>query len=162
MSAVHDPFVVKLAARLAPLEGPMGSARASLRRAHSSSAEPNVDAAVERDARACLYALADVSKSEYACCEFSRSALVRMACAGRGAGGRGRLYCEMGFAVEAIENTGDAGTGGSCEGDGEAARVSSVDAMMSLRLCFGGAVSEALFTRGEDDWCVGQVGREDR
>lgn len=56
---------------------------------------------------------------------------MRMACAGRGAGGRGRLYCPMGCAVDAIENTGDAGTGGSCEGDGEAPRVLSVDAMMS-------------------------------
>lgn len=67
ISAVHDPFVVKLAARLAPLDGPMGSARASLRRAHSSRAEPKADAAVDRDASACLYALADASRSEYAC-----------------------------------------------------------------------------------------------
>lgn len=84
-------------------DGPMGSARASFSRAHDSNAEPNVDAAVEREARASLYALAEESRSEYACWECSRSAFVRTACEGRGGGGRGRLNDERGFAVDAIE-----------------------------------------------------------
>lgn len=67
MSAVHEPLVVKLAVMLVAPDGPMGSARASFSRAHDSNAEPNVDAAVDREARASLYALAEESRSEYAC-----------------------------------------------------------------------------------------------
>jgi hypothetical protein len=81
----------------------MGSARASLRRAHDSSAEPKDDAAADRVARARRYDFADATRSEYACCEEARSGLVRTAWARRGAGGRGRLKLESGLAVDAME-----------------------------------------------------------
>lgn len=41
---------------------------------------------------------------------------------GRGGGGKGRLYCEIGLAVEAREYVGDPGTGGNCDGDGDEGR----------------------------------------
>lgn len=89
---MHDPFVVKLLVRLVPLGGPRVSARASFSLAQDSRAEPNAEAAVERDARAIRYDLAVANKSEYASCDCSRSFLERTAWAGRGGGGSGRLY----------------------------------------------------------------------
>lgn len=104
VSAVQAPLVVKLAVMLAPPAcGPMGSARASFRRAHDSRADPKEDAAVERVARARRYDLAEARRSEYACWEDSRSGFVRTAWTGRGAGGRGRLKLERGLAVDAME-----------------------------------------------------------
>lgn len=88
---------------LAPAAWLMGSARASLRRAHDSRAVPNADAAFDSDASARRYCFAEATRSEYAVCESARLALERTACAGRGAGGSGRLNCEMGFAVDATE-----------------------------------------------------------
>ena len=53
----------------------------------------------------------------------SRSAFVRTAWMGRGVGGRGRLNDDgIGFAVDAYEYVGDAGTGGSLLGVGEGER----------------------------------------
>lgn len=55
--------------------------------------------------------------------------MVKTAWAGRGGGGSGKLNCERGFAVDAIEYTGDPGTGGSCEGVGDAGRECCSEAM---------------------------------
>ena len=51
LSAVHDPFAVKLFERLPP-GGSRPSDLASLRRAHASSALPNAEAEVDREASA--------------------------------------------------------------------------------------------------------------
>ena len=119
---MHEPFVVKLVLSEAAAAGPIASARASFNRAHDSRAAPNADEAEERVARAIRYDLAVAMRSEYACWDCSRSAFVRTACGGRGGGGRGRLYWESGFVVDAREYVGDPGTGGSCEGVGEGGR----------------------------------------
>lgn len=100
---MHEPLVVKLFVRLAPPGGPRASARDSFRRAQASRADPKAEAAVDRVARATRYDFAVASRSEYACCDCSRSCLVRTAWAGRGGGGSGRLYEDSGFAVEAYE-----------------------------------------------------------
>lgn len=131
VSAVFAPFVVKLALRLVAPGGPMGSDLASFNLAHASSADPNVDAAVESAARAVLYALAEDRSSEYASWDLARSFLVSTAWGGLGAGGSGRFSEDMGFAVDAIEYIGDPGTGGSCEGVGETGREALGEAIMA-------------------------------
>lgn len=74
LSAVQE-FVPPLMNELLipPSRLSIDSERASFKRAHASSAEPNVDAAVEREASARRYALAVERRSEYAVCEASRS-----------------------------------------------------------------------------------------
>lgn len=57
---------------------------------------------------------------------------MRTAWAGRGGGGSGRLKDDNGLAVDATEYTGEDGTGGSCEGVGEAERVPVGEAMVRL------------------------------
>lgn len=63
---MQEPFVVNDVVSEAVADGAMASARASFNRAQASSADPKLDAAVDRDARATRYALALESKSEYA------------------------------------------------------------------------------------------------
>jgi len=64
ISAVQEPLVEKLAVMFVDPEGPMGSARASFNLAHASSAEPNVEAAVDSAARARRYDFAEATRSE--------------------------------------------------------------------------------------------------
>lgn len=85
-----------------PPGGSRPSDRASFRRAHASSADPNADADVESVASAVRYAFAVERSSEYASCDDSRSDFERMEWEGIGGGGRGRLNVEpRGSAVEA-------------------------------------------------------------
>lgn len=62
---------------------------------------------------------------------------MRTACAGRGAGGSGRLNDEgIGFAVEAYEYVGDAGIAGSLLGVGEGERErADVDMFVYFEIC---------------------------